>query len=59
MSRCLQEADQLRDVDADISGSEKAFIEMQRCHMVQLKLQAAASALESWTSMAAQVTHTS
>ena len=46
MSTCPQEANQLPDVNADVSTFQKASIEMQRRHMIQLKLQAAARGLE-------------
>ena len=44
MSTCPQEANQLPNVNTGVGTFEKASIEMQRRHMVQLKLQAAANA---------------
>lgn len=46
MSTCPQEANQLPNLNTDVGTFEKASIEMQRGHMVQLKLQAAANALD-------------
>ena len=45
MLTCPQEANQLPNVNTDVGAFEKASIEMQRRHMIQFKLQAAANAL--------------
>ena len=48
MSTCPQEANQLPNINTDVTTIEKASIEMQRRHMIQLKLQGAANASNLW-----------